>query len=272
MRRDAMNRNPGWREVGVLRHAPGGGARAETDKVAEEIPVALVFNGISHAVMMATPLDLEDFALGFSLSERIVDEPGQIYDIDSEQGAAGIELRLTIASECFMRLKEKRRNLAGNTGCGLCGLESLAALELAPPPVAAGPVITKAALVRAFDALQTLQPLNALTGAMHAAAWVGLDGAILAVREDVGRHNALDKLIGSLARAPRAPGFAIMSSRASYELVQKAARADIGLLATISAPTTLAVRMAEQAGICLVGFVRGQACVAYAHAERLLPA
>lgn len=262
-----------WSNLPVLRHAPGGAGLPASDAVAEEMPLALVYNGVSHAVMMATPLDLEDFALGFSLSERIVAHPGEIYDIECVQapGGVGAELRMRIAGDCFMRLKEKRRSLAGNTGCGLCGLESLAALELEPAPVAAAAPVAKAALMRAFDALAARQPLNALTGATHAAAWVGPDGAILAVREDVGRHNALDKLIGALARGgARPPGFAIMSSRASYELVQKAARADIGLLATISAPTALAVRMAERAGICLVGFARQQGCVVYAHPRRLL--
>ncbi|MFM9435384.1 formate dehydrogenase accessory protein FdhD [Janthinobacterium sp. CG_23.3] len=263
----------GWSNLAVLRHAPGGTGLPATDSVAEEVPLALVYNGISQAVMMATPLDLDDFAVGFSLSERIVDQPGDIYDIELvyTPGAVGAELRLSIASDCFMRLKERRRSQAGNTGCGLCGLESLGALDLEPAAVGAADVIAKAALLRAFASLASRQPLNALTGATHAAAWVGLDGAILTVREDVGRHNALDKLIGALARGgKRPPGFAIMSSRASYELVQKAARADIGLLATISAPTALAVRMAERAGICLVGFARQHGCVVYAHAARLL--
>ena len=265
----------GWRKLAVLRHAPAAttATTATTDTVAEEMPLALVYNGVSHAVMMATPLELDDFALGFSLSERIVEHAAEIYDIELVQtpGALGAELRLTIASACFMRLKQRRRSLAGNTGCGLCGLESLGALDLDPAPVGATGPVARSALMRAFDGLASRQPLNALTGAMHAAAWAGLDGAILTLREDVGRHNALDKLIGALARAgARPPGFAIMSSRASYELVQKAARADIGLLATISAPTTLAVRMAERAGMCLVGFARRQACVVYAHPDGLL--
>ncbi|HAT31335.1 MAG TPA: formate dehydrogenase accessory sulfurtransferase FdhD [Janthinobacterium sp.] len=261
----------GWRALGVRRHGPDASGAQASDMVAEEVPVALVFNGVSHAVMMVTPLDLEDFAVGFSLSERIIGSAADIYDIECVHGAAGIELRLTIAGACFARLKEARRSLTGNTGCGVCGLESLAALDLAPAPVSARTEVARSALLRAFEALPALQPANALTGAMHAAAWVDADGAILTVREDVGRHNALDKLIGALARGgPRRPGFAIMSSRASYELVQKAARADIGLLATISAPTALAVRMAEQAGICLIGFARRQGCVVYSHAERLL--
>ena len=264
----------GWRKLAVLRHTGATDAtHADTDAVAEEMPLALVYNGVSHAVMMATPLDLDDFALGFSLSERIVDHAADIYDIELVQtpGALGAELRMTIASACFMRLKQRRRNLAGNTGCGLCGLESLGALDLDPAPVGAIEPVSRSALMRAFDGLAARQPLNALTGAMHAAAWASLDGSIVTVREDVGRHNALDKLIGALARAgTRPPGFVIMSSRASYELVQKAACADMGLLATISAPTTLAVRMAERAGICLVGFARQQACVVYAHADGLL--
>ncbi|MDC8758358.1 formate dehydrogenase accessory sulfurtransferase FdhD [Janthinobacterium fluminis] len=264
-----------WSNLPVTRHAPGGAGLPTSDAVAEETPVALVYNGVAHAVMMATPLDLDDFGVGFSLSERIVDSAADIYDIDCVQtpGTVGIELRMTISGACFMRLKEKRRSLAGNTGCGLCGLESLGALDTQLPPVTARAPVGKAALMAAFGALAPLQALNALTGAVHAAAWAGPDGAIALVREDVGRHNALDKLIGALARGgARRPGFAIMSSRASYELVQKAARADIGLLATISAPTALAVDMAERAGICLVGFARQHGCVVYAHADRLLAA
>ncbi|MFZ6844804.1 formate dehydrogenase accessory sulfurtransferase FdhD [Undibacterium sp. RuTC16W] len=259
------------------------------DAIAEEIPVALVFNGISHAVMMATPMDLEDFAIGFSLAEQIVDRPDQIYDIECIQNIAalGIEVQITIASDCFVRLKDKRRSLSGKTGCGLCGLESLTALDLATPLVMRDVQVGKQALAKAFEELQSKQPVNALTGALHAAAWSDLDGEIQIVREDVGRHNALDKLIGAMtADTPRQTceqsaisliatslasrtGFAVMTSRASYELVQKAARAGIAILATISAPTTLAISIAERGGICLIGFVREQGFVVYSHPERL---
>lgn len=276
----------GSREMTVDQHKFADGWFLQTsDSIAEEVPVALVFNGISHAVMMATPLDLEDFAIGFSLAERIVDQPSQIYDIVvvSNTAILGIELQIQIASECFVRLKNKRRSLSGKTGCGLCGLESLQSLDLATPRLNADHRVSKAALAKAFGQLSSKQVLNAATGSMHAAAWADLDGDILCVREDVGRHNALDKLIGAL-RCERgevtdirdsvagnawAAGFAIMSSRASYELLQKSARAGISILATISAPTSLVISMAESAGICLIGFVREHGFVVYTHPQRL---
>ncbi|GGC99081.1 formate dehydrogenase accessory sulfurtransferase FdhD [Undibacterium terreum] len=271
---------PGYRDVTVVRHQwqqPDASAIADglptIDRVAEEVPVALVFNGISHAVMMLTPQNLEDFALGFSLSEQIIDSPAQIYDIEciAAPDAGGMEIQLTIASECFVRLKDKRRQLAGRTGCGVCGLESLTALDLSMPSLSDSLLITTAALQKAFASMQGLQEINAVTGATHAAAWADVDGNIVLLREDVGRHNALDKLIGALAssKAPRSPGFAIMSSRASYELVQKAARANMSMLATISAPTSLAINMAQQAGISLLGFVRRTGFVVYAHPQRV---
>ncbi|WP_394779450.1 formate dehydrogenase accessory sulfurtransferase FdhD [Undibacterium sp.] len=271
---------PGYRDVTVVRRqwqdagAPAAaGGQTMTDQVAEEVPVALVFNGISHAVMMLTPQNLEDFAIGFSLSENIIDNRSQIYDIESitASEAGGIEIQLTIASECFVRLKDKRRQLAGRTGCGVCGLESLAALDLSLPHQAGQLLVTSQALQKAFAAMQGLQEINAVTGATHAAAWADTQGNVLLLREDVGRHNALDKLIGALAiaKTPREPGFAIMSSRASYELVQKAARANMSMLATISAPTSLAISMAQEAGISLLGFVRRNSFVIYTHPERI---
>lgn len=276
----------GSREMTVDQHKFADGLHLQTsDSIAEEVPVALVFNGISHAVMMATPLDLEDFAIGFSLAERIVDQPSQIYDIVvvSNTAILGIELQIQIASECFVRLKNKRRSLSGKTGCGLCGLESLQSLDLATPRLNADHRVSKAALAKAFGQLSSKQVLNAATGSMHAAAWADMSGNILCVREDIGRHNALDKLIGALrceraepqdyhdsvAGSALAAGFAIMSSRASYELLQKSARAGISILATISAPTSLAISMAESSGICLIGFVREHGFVVYTHPQRL---
>ncbi|MFZ6673986.1 formate dehydrogenase accessory sulfurtransferase FdhD [Undibacterium sp. Xuan67W] len=278
------------RRLSIERHKFSTNISERTDDaIAEEIPVALVFNGVSHAVMMATPMDLEDFAIGFSLAEQIVDRPDQIYDIECIQSAPalGIEVQITIASDCFVRLKDKRRSLSGKTGCGLCGLESLTALDLAAPFIVRDVQVGKQALAKAFEELQSKQPVNALTGALHAAAWSDLHGEIQIVREDVGRHNALDKLIGALTADTRRQfreqsatsliatslasrtGFAVMTSRASYELVQKAARAGIAILATISAPTTLAISIAERAGICLIGFVREKGFVVYSHPERL---
>ena len=250
---------------------------AGSELVAEEVPVALAYNGITHAVMLASPLDLEDFALGFTLSERIVRQPREVYDIDVEQGCRGIVVSLRIASGAMARLKEARAARLGKTGCGLCGVESLdyfereACLPQASPDP--GLRIDPATLHRAMAAMAARQQLHHATGAVHAAAWADLDGQLQCVREDVGRHNALDKLVGALAQAGAGPrdGFAVVTSRASFEMVQKAARAGFGLLAAISAPTALAVRMADEAGLTLAGFVRAGRHVVYSHPQRLLP-
>ena len=227
-------------------------------ELAAEVPVALVFNGLSHAVMMATPHDLEDFALGFALSEGLIDTPGDCRGIDLAAHDGAFEAQVEIASGCFARLKERRRALAGRTGCGLCGLESLDALELSPEPLTPPAWVASldtAALRRAFEALPEHQPLNARTGALHAAGWARPDGTLTDVLEDVGRHNALDKLIGRLARQRRLgeDGFVVLSSRASYELALKCARLGIAALATLGAPTSLAAQIARQARVQLWG-------------------
>lgn len=250
-----------------------------SELVAEEVPVALAYNGITHAVMLASPLDLEDFALGFTLSERIVRQRRDVYDIEVEEGACGnaggIVVSLRIAAGAMARLKGARAARTGKTGCGLCGVESLDYFEreacLPDAPAACGAPIDPAALHRAMAAMAGRQQLHHATGAVHAAAWADPQGTLVCVREDVGRHNALDKLIGALAQGgAAAPGFALVTSRASFEMVQKAARAGFGLLAAISAPTALAVRMAEEAGLTLAGFVRGGRHVVYSHPQRLL--
>ena len=225
--------------------------------------------------MMATPLDLEAFAVGFSLTEGIADSVAEIYDVEVEPGCDGIEVRIEIAQRAFMAMKERRRTLAGRTGCGVCGIESLALLDLVPEPLAATTrhIEPSAEMVRrAADALRTHQHLMAATGGVHAAAWCGSDGALRAVFEDVGRHNALDKLIGHLARSREAfgDGFVFLSSRASYELVRKAARMQIPMLATISAPTSLAIRIAQQAGVRLLSFCRQNGFVEYTSAKSVL--
>jgi FdhD protein len=247
----------------------GGQVIVREDWLAEEVPVALVFNGISHAVMMATPLDLEDFALGFALTEGLMDHAGELLDIEAQRDELGIELQLQVTAACMARLKERRRTLAGRTGCGLCGTDSLAQVQRVLPQCPAIRVNTTA-ITRAQSKLQALQILQQHTGATHAAAWCNLDGDILAAREDVGRHNALDKLIGHLVRhhTDTTQGFALITSRASFEMVQKAAMAGIGLLAAVSAPTALAVQTAQGCGLALAGFVRGERLVAYTHAER----
>ncbi|SFE57901.1 FdhD protein [Paracidovorax wautersii] len=249
------------------------------DILATEIPVALVFNGISHAVMMATPEALDDFALGFALSEGILDraEDCRGISVHAADGSAaqlppgvpGVEVHLDISTRCFERLRHRRRSMAGRTGCGVCGVESFAALDLAPERLPARDWIERvdlALVLQAFSQLGARQVHNAQAGALHAAAWAGLDGQLAAVCEDVGRHNALDKLIGHLARAGRLgePGFVLMSSRGSHELVRKCARVGLGALATISAPTATGVQVAELAGLRLWGLCRAPRGVLYA--------
>lgn len=248
-----------------------GSATHSNETVAEEVPVALVYNGISHAVMLATPLDLEDFALGFSLSECIVGRSGEIHDLEIVERTNGIEVHMQLSAERAHALKLHRRTLAGRTGCGLCGTESLNQLAQRAATVSSSAVLGSGALPRALSALQGMQQLFHLTGAVHAAAWCDFDGGIDLVREDVGRHNALDKLIGSLAAQRRGfdDGFVLMTSRASYEIVQKAAAVGIAVVAAVSAPTGLAVRVAIDSGVTLVGFVRGERHCIYSHPERV---
>ncbi|WP_296002019.1 formate dehydrogenase accessory sulfurtransferase FdhD [Rugamonas sp.] len=256
----------GYQQREVVRHRAGTQARA-VDCVAEEMPVALVFNGISHAVMMATPRDLEAFAVGFALTEGVVQSRADIYDIDVRPARASAEVELTIAQPAFLKLKDKRRTLSGRSGCGVCGIESLALLDLDPEPIVAPalPPDLASAIARAARELTQHQALMRATGGVHAAAWCALDGAIVSVFEDVGRHNGLDKLIGHLALrgVDMRDGFVFMSSRGSYELARKAARMNIPMLATISAPSSLAIDIAAQAGMKLVSFCRQDGYVEY---------
>ena len=240
--------------------------------VAEEVAVALVYNGISHAVMMATPCDLEDFALGFSLTEHIVEKASEVFDIEVEPMGEGIEVQLRIAAQRMASLQQQRRSLAGRTGCGLCGVESLAAARRPVTKVASAGPVSRQAIHRAMSALPALQRINRQNGATHAAGWADAEGALIAVREDVGRHNALDKLGGALARsgAAMAGGFVVVTSRCSYEMVQKAAALGASAIAAVSAPTSLAIETAEQAGIALVAFVREGRLTVYAQKERIL--
>lgn len=254
-----------------VRGVRGGAATAGQDCVAEEVPVALEFNGVAHAVMMATPADLDDFAYGFSMTEGIVDTASQIYDCEWSPSALGYTLQLTIAASCFARLKEKRRNLTGRTGCGLCGTESLleAVRQPAPLPKVEQRFVAQA-VARAVGSLRERQLLLAVTGTTHAAAWCTADGYIELIREDVGRHNALDKLIGALVRSgrPASTGFIAITSRASYEMVQKTAAVGVTLLAAVSGVTGLAVDVAQSAGLTLLGFARGNDISVYSHPER----
>ncbi len=242
------------------------------DWVADEVPVALEYNGISQAVMLATPLDLEDFALGFSLTEGILATREELFEVDESRCERGITLRLRIAGSAFARLKDRRRSMSGRTGCGLCGTESLSQVVRDLPAVPEGAVFERQAISRAMAQFRALQTLQQATGAVHAAAWCTADGDVKWLREDVGRHNALDKLIGALARAgvDARTGFIAVTSRASFEMVQKTVAAGVSLLAAVSAPTSLAVQTATRTRLALVGFARQQDLVVYARPERLL--
>ncbi|MDA8254743.1 MAG: formate dehydrogenase accessory sulfurtransferase FdhD [Betaproteobacteria bacterium] len=235
------------------------------DDLAEELPVAFEYNGISHAVMLATPADLEDFAVGFSLSEGIVARRRDIFDIVVSESAAGITLQIEIAGDAFARLKTHRRSLTGRTGCGLCGVESLDQVQRELSPLPASTPFPLAALYAGMRSLPLQQRLQQATGAAHAACRVARDGAISHVREDVGRHNALDKTLGALAGdgIDAAGDALIITSRASFEMVQKAAALGIVTLAAVSAPTAAAVRLAEKLNLHLLGFLRQESCVSY---------
>ena len=243
----------------------------EQDSLAVELPIALEFNGISHAVMLATPDDLESFALGFALSEGIVDHRVQFRGAEAVASESGITVQCEISAAAFMRLKQRRRTMAGRTGCGLCGVESLDQVLRPLPVVQHDAPISVSAIRSALRALSAMQPLANLTGGMHAAAWSAPDGRLQNLCEDVGRHNALDKLIGRMAGQALSfqDGFLLITSRASVEMVQKAATLGISCLIAISAPTALAVETAEAAGMTLIAFARGDGFVAYAHAARI---
>lgn len=251
-----------WRE---------GKCTSDADEVVQESPVALVYNGLSHAVMMATPADLADLALGFSLSEGLLADPGQLLGIDILNREGGLEVSMEITGEPFAAIKQRRRNMSGRTGCGLCGVESLEQAMIAPGAVSADVRIEHTALQKALSQLADAQVLKARTGGVHGAAWCNTQGDIVLVREDVGRHNALDKLLGAMVtEGIGREGFVLLTSRLSYEMVAKAAACNIPVLAAVSAPTALAVDYAEQAGISLVGFVQPGRQVVYSGEQRIL--
>lgn len=254
----------------VDRFGPAG-FRHEFDRVAEEIPVALNYNGLPYAVMLASPTDLEDFALGFSLTENIITSAADLHRIEVREELSGIQVALQIPPERAARLAPNTRTLAGNSGCGLCGTRQLEDVVRWPPAVSPGGVMTSAAVNRALAAMPQQQPMYQITGATHAAAWCTTDGALGLLREDVGRHNALDKLMGAMARASQstAAGALLLTSRASYEMVQKAAWCGVTIIVAVSAPTALAIAIAEHAQITLLGLARDGRYVAYTHPSRL---
>jgi FdhD protein len=233
-----------------------------------------MYNGEPHVVMLATPLDLEDFALGFTLTENIVMDASEVESIRTYERSEGIEVRLKIPEARCDSAAEKGRNMTGRTGCGLCGARTLKQAVRRPPPVTSRVQVPVAELIAALRNLRERQRLNGLTGAVHAAAWVVPGEEVLQLREDVGRHNALDKLIGALARKKTdfRTGFVVVTSRASFEMVQKCATVGIGFMAAISAPTGLAIKLAEDSGLTLLGFARNEDHVVYTHPHRLLHA
>ncbi len=268
---DELTNSPdSLKQVSVLRVRDGEQTIA-MDVIAVEVPVALEYNGISHVVMLASPANLENFALGFSLSEGIIQQASELYACEVEATAAGWLVHLEIAAERFMLLKERRRNLAGRTGCGLCGTESLEQVTRCTTVVSHRHHFTEAAILNGMHTMQNLQPMQKQSGATHAAAWMTAQGQIECVREDVGRHNALDKLIGVMADQKQdfTAGVLLITSRASYEMVQKAAIMNVGVIAAISAPTSFAVELAEQTEVTLMGFMRDQSYVVYTHADRV---
>lgn len=247
-------------------------ASAVVEQIAEEAPIALVYNGVPHVVVMASPANLEDLALGFSLSEGVIESAAELGGMEIVPEQTGYSIYLSVPPERVEVIAQRRRNMTARTGCGVCGAETIEQAMRDVPKVIGVLRVTRRAIVDAMKQLPSLQTLNAATGATHAAAWAALDGQLQLVREDVGRHNALDKLIGALAAGGTntAQGFAVITSRASYEMVQKAAMAGIGLLAAVSAPTALAVRIARESGVTLAGFVRGERCMVYADEGRRL--
>ncbi|MEI9603145.1 formate dehydrogenase accessory sulfurtransferase FdhD [Enterobacter hormaechei] len=253
-------------------HRPPHISHATPDFLAEEVPVALVYNGISHVVMMASPKDLELFAIGFSLSEGIIAHPQEIYGMDVVPACNGLEVQIELSSRRFMGLKERRRALAGRTGCGVCGVEQLNDIGKPIIPLPFTQTFNLAHLDRALVHLNDVQPIGQLSGCTHAAAWVLPSGSIAGGHEDVGRHVALDKLLGRRARENNVwqQGAALVSSRASYEMVQKSAMCGVEILFAVSAATTLAVEVAERCNLTLVGFCKPGRAAIYTHPQRLI--
>nr|WP_328805314.1 formate dehydrogenase accessory sulfurtransferase FdhD [Spirabiliibacterium falconis] len=242
---------------------------SQTDYLANEVPVALVYNGIAHTVMMCTPQDLEDFALGFSLAEGIIDTKSAVYGMDVVTQCNGLEVQIEMATRYFVALKEKRRTLTGRTGCGLCGVEQLNQVTRPLTDVEQTITFSLSQLDDILIQMQQQQVLAQKCGATHAAAFFSPQGELLAIREDVGRHVALDKLLGWHAKCGQPHGFVLVSSRASYEMVQKCVACGIEMLIAISAATDYAVQLAQQYNLTLLGFARTGRAVIYHDNQRL---
>ena len=247
-------------------------SRPGTRALAVEAPVNLVYGSVPHAVMMATPGDLEDFAYGFSLTEGIVDDASEIRDVRVEEVDDGLRLLVELAPGRLREHLARKRAISGRTGCGVCGIEDLAALPRAKSRQSPALKVPVASIATALGALDSAQQLGAKTRAVHAAAWARLDGTLLAVREDVGRHNALDKLIGAMMRAGTDPadGFLVITSRCSFEMVEKTARLGAGMVVAISAPTSLALERAKEHGLTLCAIARSDSLTVFTGGERLV--
>lgn len=249
----------------------GGSGTVEEVTVAEEVPIAIVYNGRPYTVVMGSPLDLEDFAAGFSVTEGIVDRTSALVRTDVVRASHGVELQIELSSTDALRLADRSRALVARTACGLCGIEKIQDAMRIPEKVSQTLKIARDALFRASQALGERQAINNATNTVHAAAWANQLGEIHVVREDVGRHNALDKVLGALARSETSAGdgFIVVTSRASYEMVQKAAVFGVELVGAVSRPTGLAIRFAQLAGVTLVGLLRGQTANVYSFPERI---
>ena len=247
------------------------GVANDVVRVAEEVPIALVYNARPYVVVMGTPSDLEDLAIGFSLTEGIVAGERDIQRLEIVRASHGVELQIEISAADAARLDERSRGMASRTGCGLCGIESIDDVLRVPAPLDHTLDVSRNALWSALDALSRQQTLNNQTSTAHAAGWATPDGVLHVVREDVGRHNALDKVLGALARNNRAAasGFIVITSRASYEMVQKAALRGVELVAAISRPTGLAIRFAQASGVTLVGLLRGRTANVHTYPSRI---
>ncbi|WP_431224345.1 formate dehydrogenase accessory sulfurtransferase FdhD [Serratia sp. L9] len=242
---------------------------AQHDWLAQEVPVALVYNGISHVVMMCTPKDLEAFALGFSLSEGIIESPQDIYSIETNPTCNGLEVQIELSSRRFTGLKERRRAMAGRTGCGVCGIEQLADIFRPVTPLPFTQNFSLSNLDHALGQLRQIQNVGQLTGCTHAASWISPQGELMGGCEDVGRHVALDKMLGMRAEQGWQQGAILVSSRASYEMVQKSAMCGAEILFVVSAATSLAVEIAERSNLTLVGFSKPGRATVFTHPQRI---
>ena len=253
----------------IVRYRKGKSDCNELDYIIEETPVAIAFNGVAYTVMMCTPNDLEQFAIGFSLSEGIIDHHRDIHDIEMTPTCDGININVTIANRCVARLQQKRRSLAGLTGCGICGEEKLETVCRVLDPVPSSVHFDLRYLDSVLQQLLRKQQLNQLTGSAHAAVYIDNQGQVAAIFEDVGRHIALDKLVGCIHQRQLTGGVVLVTSRASFEMVQKAAAAGVEVLLAISSATKMAVDLAEKLNLTLLGHCRNGRADAYTHPERI---